>query len=213
MVDIISLFLHIDSYLADIIQQFGIFTYLILFLIIFVETGVVVIPFLPGDSLLFIAGAFAAEGSLNLFYILILLSIAAIVGDSLNYYIGKKTGNKIIEKKWIKQEHLEKTQKFYDKYGIKTIVLARFVPIVRTIAPFVAGIGKMEYKKFVAFNIIGGVLWVFMIVLAGYFLGTIPIVKENFEWVIIIIIILSILPPIFEFFRERRLRKKNNQLQ
>ena len=204
MIDLVNVFLHVDTYLGYLISQFGIWTYLVLFLIIFVETGVVVMPFLPGDSLLFIAGAFAAEGSLNLFYILIILMVAAIVGDSANYFIGKYTGKKIIEKKWVKQEHLDKTQKFYDKYGVKTIVLARFVPIVRTVAPFVAGIGKMDYKKFLTFNIIGGIIWVLLLVLVGYFLGTIPLVKENFEWVIILIIILSILPPIFEYFRNRK---------
>ncbi|PIN90534.1 hypothetical protein COU57_03275 [Candidatus Pacearchaeota archaeon CG10_big_fil_rev_8_21_14_0_10_32_14] len=211
MIDFISIFLHVDTYLGDLISQFGIWTYLILFLIIFVETGVVIMPFLPGDSLLFIAGAFAAEGSLNLFYLLVLLSIAAIGGDSANYFIGKYTGEKIITNNWIKKHHLEKTENFYKKYGVKTIVLARFVPIVRTIAPFVAGLGKMEYKKFLKFNIIGGLAWVLLIVMGGYLLGTIPIVKANFEWIIFGIIVLSILPPIIEWIKERRKNKSISQ--
>lgn len=200
----IDIILHIDKHLSLIIQQFGSLTYLLLFLIIFAETGFVVTPFLPGDSLLFAAGTFAAVGSLNVLALFSILSIAAILGDTINYSIGKFLGKKAIEHyKFIKKDHIDKTQKFYEKYGAKTIVLARFVPIVRTFAPFVAGIGEMNYLKFLAYNILGGIAWVALFVFGGYFLGNIPIIKENFTIAIYIIIFASIAPIIAEFWRHK----------
>jgi len=213
MKEFLDFFLHLDEQLQIIINEYGTTTYVILFLIIFVETGIVIMPFLPGDSLLFAAGAFAASGSLNLALLLVLLFIAAFLGDTVNYLIGKYLGLKVV--KWkirnrqlIKQEHIDKTHAFYEKHGNKTIILARFVPIVRTLAPFVAGIGEMDYKKFISYNIIGGLLWVIGLTMLGYFFGNIPIVKENFEIVIFGIIFLSILPIIIEFLRYKFAKKK-----
>ena len=214
MSDFLDFFLHLDDKLFSIIQDYGATTYVILFLIIFVETGLVIWPFLPGDSLLFAAGAFAGAGSLNIAIIIILLFIAAFLGDTVNYFIGKKLGLRILQKKLksgkqlVKQEYINKTHEFYDKHGPKTIILARFVPIVRTFAPFVAGIGEMNYGKFISYNIIGGAIWVTGLSLLGFFLGNIPIVKENFEMVILGIIFVSVLPIIIEFIRHRR-KKKN----
>ena len=199
-------FLHIDRHLGALIQQFGVWSYVLLFLVIFAETGLVVTPFLPGDSLLFAIGAFAARGSLELWAVLIILIAAAIIGDSVNYTIGRRFGQWFITKtngRFIKQAHLEKTEKFYAKYGAKTIVLARFVPIVRTLAPFVAGVGKMEYKKFLFFNVFGGILWVVLFVVAGYLFGNIPVVQHNFTLVIFAIIGVSILPGIVEYARAK----------
>ena len=207
---LVSFILHIDSNLEQIIANFGIFSYVILFLIIFAETGLVFTPFLPGDSLLFAAGAFAAIGSFNIILLLVLLWIAAFLGDTVNYWIGFIFGQKIIDHPkipFINQSHIDKTQAFYKKHGGKTIFLARFIPIIRTFAPFVAGVGKMEYKKFILYNASGGLTWVFGFTLAGYFFGNIPAVKDNFSLVIIIIIIISIIPIIFEFLRNH-LRKK-----
>jgi len=203
---LIDFILHIDEHLASIISQYGGWTYFILFLIIFVETGVVVMPLLPGDSLLFAAGAFAARGTLSPIVLIVLLSIAAIVGDTVNYFIGKMIGPRIFlrDSRFIKRKHLEKTQAFYHKYGGKAIVFARFVPIVRTFAPFVAGIGTMDYKRFIFYNITGGVAWVTIFVLLGYFFGTIPAVAHNFELVIFAIIFLSLLPPVIEYLRSRK---------
>lgn len=203
---LIDFILHIDEHLASIISQYGGWTYFILFLIIFVETGVVIMPLLPGDSLLFAAGAFAARGTMNPVVLIVLLSIAAIVGDTVNYFIGRKVGPRIFlrESRLIKRKHLEKTQAFYHKYGGKAIVFARFVPIVRTFAPFVAGIGTMEYKRFIFYNITGGIAWVTMFVLLGFFFGNIPAVEKNFELVIFGIIFLSVLPPIIEYVRTRK---------
>lgn len=186
-------------------------------MIIFIETGVVIMPFLPGDSLLFAVGMFAAQGSLNLWICLILLFAAAILGDASNYLIGKYFGSKIMNLKWrgrqlVKPEYLDKTHEFYEKHGAKTIVIARFVPIVRTFAPFVAGVGKMTYSHFLSYNIIGGFVWVFGITLVGYFLGNIPIVKDNFEIVVFAIIFLSLLPMIFEYIKAKRLSKKTREL-
>ncbi len=197
--------LHLDKYLSLIIQQFGIWTYLILFLIIFAETGLVVTPFLPGDSLLFAAGTFAAIGSLNVFALFIALLIAAILGDTINYSIGKFLGSKAFQRypKIFKKEYLDKTHKFYEKYGAKTIVLARFVPIVRTFAPFVAGVGRMTYLKFLFYNVFGGILWVALFVFGGYFFGNIQWVKDNFSLVIIIIIILSFMPMVWEYWKHK----------
>lgn len=206
---IIDMILHLDKHLNAIIQSFGGLTYVLLFLIVFAETGLVVTPFLPGDSLLFAVGTFAAVGSLNVALSFVILSAAAILGDSVNYSIGKFLGKKAIEhpSRIIKKEYIDKTKRFYEKYGAKTIVLARFVPIVRTFAPFVAGVGKMNYLKFLTYNITGGILWVGIFVFGGYLFGNIPIVKENFSVVIIIIIVLSFTPVFIEFYRHNKHKK------
>jgi membrane-associated protein len=203
---IIDMLLHVDKYLNSVIQQFGPWTYLILFAIIFAETGFVITPFLPGDSLLFAVGAFSAAGSLKVSWIFFLLSAAAIIGDSVNYAIGKIFGEKLVKianSRILKKEYLDKTHRFFEKYGGKTIVIARFVPIVRTFAPFVAGLGKMSYFRFFAYNVVGGILWVSILVFSGYFFGNMPVVKENFSLVIYAIIIISILPGIIEFLRHK----------
>jgi membrane-associated protein len=206
---LIDIVLHVDRYLVELIQQFGFLTYLILFLIIFCETGLVVTPFLPGDSLLFAAGAIAAfdpSGTLNVYLLWVLLMVAAVLGDTVNYWIGAWVGPRAFSGKvrFLKQEHLEKTQRFYEKYGGKTIILARFVPIVRTFAPFVAGVGTMHYGKFLSYNIIGGVVWVTIFVWAGYLFGNIPLIKNNFEIVAVVIVALSVVPIIVEWLRSRR---------
>ncbi|MGL4564662.1 MAG: DedA family protein [Halioglobus sp.] len=203
----IDLFLNLDEHMANIIREYGKWTYALLFLVIFLETAFVVTPFLPGDSLLFAAGMFAAIGSLNVFYLMGLLMFAAILGDTVNYSIGRYLGQRAYDIKWIKQEYFDKTHAFYEKHGGKTIVLARFVPIVRTFAPFVAGVGKMSYRRFLAYNVIGGVAWVLICTLAGFFFGNIPVVKENFELVIIGIILLSVMPIGVEWWRARRIAK------
>ena len=205
--DFIEIFLHLDRHLSGVIQAYGGWTYVILLLIIFCETGLVVTPILPGDSLLFAIGTFAALGALELEYLLAGLTIAAILGDSLNYAIGHYMGPKVFSKKnsrIFRKEYLDKTHRFYEKYGAKTIILARFVPIVRTFAPFVAGIGAMSYGKFLTYNIVGGVLWICLFVLGGYFFGGLPIVKQNFTLVILAIIALSIMPGVIEFIRARK---------
>ncbi|NRT36937.1 membrane-associated protein [Clostridium beijerinckii] len=209
---LIDIFLHLDKYLGFIINNYGFETYLLLFFIIFLETGLVVTPFLPGDSLIFAAAAFAAMGMLNIYALLGLLMVAAILGDTVNYEIGRIFGDKLINiagGKLIKKEHLDKTNKFYEKHGGKTIIFARFIPIVRTLAPFVAGIGKMQYRHFISFNAIGGILWVLVVSALGFFFGNIPVVKKNFEFVIIAIIFISIVPVIIEFLRSKM--KKANQ--
>jgi membrane-associated protein len=200
----IDLFLHLDEHLANIINQYGVWTYAILFLIIFMETGFVVTPFLPGDSLLFAAGTFAALGSLNVWVLIILLMIAAIVGDTVNYWIGHYLGDRAYNIKWIKREYLERTHAFFEKHGGKTIFLARFVPIVRTFAPFVAGMGKMSYGYFFSYNVFGGIVWVVLFTLLGFFFGNIPFVKANFEIVILVIILFSIVPAVWEALKARR---------
>ncbi|TAF34249.1 MAG: DedA family protein [Cytophagales bacterium] len=202
---IIDFVLHIDAHLSELIAQYGTTTYAILFAIIFVETGVVLMPFLPGDSLLFAAGAFAGKGDFNIFFLCSLLTIAAILGDSLNYSIGVYFGPKVFKNdyKWLNKKHLEKTQQFYEKYGSKTIIIARFIPIVRTFAPFVAGVGSMDYKRFITYNIVGGVVWVWSFGILGYFFGNLPYIKKNFTFVIIAIIILSIMPAVIEVIRAR----------
>jgi membrane-associated protein len=207
---LVDFVLHIDVHLGQIISTYGIATYAILFVVIFIETGIVFTPFLPGDSLLFAAGAFAALGALNIFALLGLLTIAAILGDTSNYWIGHFFGEKLIAnpKVPIKKEHIDKTKAFFDKHGGKTIILARFVPIVRTFAPFVAGVGKMHYGKFISYNIIGGVAWVLIATLAGYFFGNIPFVKDNFSIVILGIIVISILPMVFEVVKSKLNRKQ-----
>ena len=205
--EFIDLFLHLDKHLDQIISDYGIWTYLILFLIIFVETGVVVMPFLPGDSLLFVAGMFCARDGnpLNVFPLFVLLFVAAFLGDTLNYFIGKSFGNKVFEKeyKFIKREYLTQTQAFYDKHGGKTIIYARFVPIVRTFAPFVAGIGHMNYGKFISFNIVGGLVWVGIFLFGGYFLGSVEWIKNNITLIALGIVFVSITPPIIQFLKQK----------
>jgi membrane-associated protein len=201
---LIDLFLHLDEYLAQIISNYGAWTYGILFVVIFIETGLVVMPFLPGDSLLFAAGTFAALGSLNVWFLIGLLMVAAVVGDAVNYSIGHYLGERAYNIKWIKREHLEKTHAFFEKHGGKAIFLARFVPIVRTFAPFVAGIGKMTYGYFATYNIVGGVSWVMTFTLLGYFFGNLEFVKKNFELVIIAIILISVVPMFVEWWKARR---------
>lgn len=211
---LVDFILHIDEHLIEIVNNYQTWTYLILFLIIFVETGVVVMPFLPGDSLLFAAGMLASQpNELNVWLLILLLLIAAISGDSLNYSIGKRFGMgvtkvKIFGKQFVKDEHIQKTHSFYEKYGSKTIVIARFVPIVRTLAPFVGGIGKMHYGTFLTYNVVGAVLWVVGITLAGYFLGNIPLIRDNFSKVVLIIIFLSIIPIIVEVVKEKFFKKE-----
>lgn len=203
---LIDFVLHFDRHLDQLIQQYGAWTYAMLFGIIFAETGLVFAPFLPGDSLLFAAGAFAARGSLNFPLLLVLLTIAGIIGDSVNYAIGKFFGAYIINRfqgRLIKREHLERTHDFFERYGGKTIIIARFVPIVRTLAPFVAGIGAMSYPKFFLYNVVGAILWVVICVGAGYLFGGFEFVKKNFELVILAIIFVSILPAVIEIARAK----------
>jgi membrane-associated protein len=213
---LIDFILHIDEHLIEIVDNYQTWTYLILFLIIFVETGVVVMPFLPGDSLLFAAGMLAAQpNDLNIWILMGILLIAAISGDSLNYTIGKRFGMRVTKFKLfgrqiVKDEQIEKTHSFYERYGSKTIVIARFVPIVRTLAPFVVGIGRMHYGTFITYNVVGALLWVIGITMAGYFLGNIPIIRDNFSKVVILIVIVSILPIVFEVVKEKLVKKKNN---
>lgn len=203
--ELVDFILHLDVHLNTIIKNFGIWTYLFLFLIIFLETGVVVTPFLPGDSLLFAAGSFAALGSLNVFALFILLTLAAILGDTLNYWIGHFIGPRAFSgnTRFLKKEYLDRTHVFYEKYGGKTIILARFIPIIRTFAPFVAGIGAMDYPHFFFYNVIGAVLWVSIFTFGGYFFGNLPFVRDNFTIVIMVIILISVLPGVFEFLREK----------
>jgi membrane-associated protein len=208
----VDVILHLDRHLAEIIQSYGTWTYALLFTIVFLETGLVVTPFLPGDSLLFAAGSFAAlqqangDPVLSFWLLFVLLSVAAIVGDTLNYAIGAYLGPKVFhfeKSRWFNPDHLRKTHEFYEKYGGKTIIIARFVPIVRTFAPFVAGIGAMSYLKFLAYNVIGGILWVAVCLSAGYFFGNLPFVKQNFSLVILVIILISILPAVIEYLKHR----------
>lgn len=208
---LIDFILHLDKYINILIQDFGVWTYLILFLIIFCETGLVVTPFLPGDSLLFAAGAFAARGSLDLLSLFVILSAAAVIGDTVNYWIGHFVGPKVFQKenvRFLKKEYLDRTHQFYEKYGGETIIIARFIPIIRTFAPFVAGIGKMTYWKFISYNIIGGIGWVAIFLFGGYFFGNIPFVKKHFTIIIFAIIIISVIPGVIEFLRMRRQNKK-----
>ncbi len=203
---LIDFILHMDVHLNEIISNYGAWTYGILSGVIFMETGFVVTPFLPGDSLLFAAGTFASLGSLNPFFLFALLAASAIAGDTVNYHIGQYIGDRAFsgEIKFLKQEYLEKTQEFYDKHGGKAIILARFVPIIRTFAPFVAGVGTMKYRKFIAYNVVGGLVWVALFISLGYFFGNIPFVKKNFELVIFAIIAISFIPPIYEFLKARK---------
>lgn len=202
---LIDIFLHLDTYLDEVIRTYGVWTYALLFMIIFMETGLVVTPFLPGDSLLFAAGTFAAIGSLNVWLLWLLVFVAAVLGDTVNYWIGNKVGPRAFEGnvRFLKQEYLDRTQRFYDKHGGKTIVLARFVPIVRTFAPFVAGVGTMKYRRFLTYNVIGAFLWTALFISLGYFFGNLPFVQENFELVVIGIILVSVVPMVIEFVRGR----------
>ena len=208
---IIDFILHIDQHLTELAAQYGVWIYGILFLIIFCETGLVVMPLLPGDSLLFAAGSIAAIGEMNIHLMVVLLIIAAILGDAVNFMIGKFFGEKLFanpNSKIFKQSHLQKTQQFYAKHGGKTIIMARFIPIVRTFAPFVAGMGHMSYHHFLAYNVIGGVLWVTIFSYLGYFFGNMDIVKDNLSLVLVAIIVLSILPAIIEIIRHKRAANK-----
>jgi membrane-associated protein len=207
---VVDFVLHLDTYLDRIIQTYGFWTHLILFAVIFCETGLVVTPFLPGDSLIFAAGTFAAKGSLKIGWLFALLTAAAILGDTVNYWIGKVLGPKVFQKensRIFKKQYLERTHAFYEKYGAETIIIARFVPIVRTFAPFVAGIGRMTYGKFLSYNVIGGVLWVALFSFGGYFFGNLPFVKKNFSLVIFAIIFVSLLPMVYEILKHRKAKK------
>lgn len=216
--NLIDILLHLDKYLAEIIGTYGIWTYAILFLIIFMETAFVVTPFLPGDSLLFAAGTFASPALgevLNIWILIPLLSLAAILGDTVNYWIGHFIGPKAFsgDIRFLKKEYLDQTHAFYEKHGGKTIILARFIPIVRTFAPFVAGIGAMNYSKFILYNVVGGILWVSIFTLGGYFFGSLPFVKDNFTIVILAIIAISVLPAVFEFVKERLRAKREGEAE
>lgn len=205
----INIFLHLDKSLGGVITQYGTITYFLLFLILFCETGLVVTPILPGDSLIFAAASFGALGQLNIFILIPLVLVAAILGDATNYMIGTKIGKKLIESnnRFIKKEYLEKTHKFYEKYGGKTIIIARFVPIVRTFAPFVAGFGEMHYKTFFKYNVAGATLWAAVVLGAGYFLGSIQVVKDNFTIVVFAIIFISVLPAIIGVLKGKSKKK------
>jgi membrane-associated protein len=218
-IDLLSAFidfvLHLDVHLAEIIQRYGAHTYTVLFAVIFLETGVVVTPILPGDSLLFAAGSFAALGALSLWPLFFVCCAAAILGDTVNYSIGAYLGPKVFHyprSRFFNPEHLRKTHEFYEKYGGKTIIIARFIPIVRTFAPFVAGVGKMSYAYFLSYNVIGGILWVSVCVFAGYLFGNLPFVKKNFSLVILGIIVISLLPAVVEYLKHRAEKKRMRSL-
>lgn len=206
MSHLIDVFLHLDMYLDTVIQQYGVWMYVILFVVVFLETGVVVTPFLPGDSLLFAAGALCARGDLAVGWLFGFLFLAAVLGDTVNYSIGYVVGPRAFhgQNRFFKREHLERTHQFYERHGGKTIVLARFVPIIRTFAPFVAGIGRMSYGRFVTYNVLGGLLWTVLFVFGGYYFGNQPVVKRNFTFVILAIIVLSLLPLVVEFVQNYR---------
>jgi len=212
---LIDLFVNLDEHLSLVITRYGTWTYLILFLVIFMETGLVVTPFLPGDSLLFAAGTFAALGALNITLMFLLLFAAAVLGDTVNYWIGRRIGPRVFEmnSRWLKREYLERTHRFYERHGGKTIFLARFIPIIRTFAPFVAGVGEMSYGRFLAYNVVGGLVWTAGFTFLGYFFGNIPIVRENFSFVVVGIIFISVLPIVYEFIasqlRGRRARAES----
>jgi len=201
----IDLFLHLDKHLNVVIQTYGTWTYAILFIIIFLETGLVITPFLPGDSLLFAAGTFAGLGSLNVVFLFLLLCAAAIIGDTANYWIGHFIGPRAFtgEMPFLKKEYLDRTHEFYERHGGKTIILARFVPIIRTFAPFVAGIGKMSYWRFITYNIVGGIFWVALFTFGGYFFGNLKFVQDNFSFVVLAIILISVMPAVIEVIKER----------
>lgn len=207
IINFIDFFIHLDRYLNLLISNFGVWTYVIIFLIIFCETGLVVTPILPGDSLLFGLGAFAAAGALEVELLLLTIPVAAVVGDNVNYTLGKFIGPRVFDQeksRFFKREYLDRTHRFYERYGGKAIIIARFVPIVRTFSPFVAGIGRMAYIRFLAYSIAGGLVWAVLFILGGYFFGNLPLVKENFTMVILAIILISVMPGIVEFVRQRR---------
>ncbi|HEY7543577.1 MAG TPA: DedA family protein [Blastocatellia bacterium] len=204
---LIDIFLHLDRHLGDYTQEYGGWVYLILFVIVFCETGLVVTPFLPGDSLLFAAGAVAAAtGNLNPVWLFLMLSAAGILGDTVNYWVGNYIGPKVFQtrSRFLKREHLERTHQFYEKHGGKTIIIARFIPIVRTFAPFVAGVGSMTYSRFIVYNVAGGIAWVAIFIFGGYWFGNVEFVKKNFSLVIIAIVLISVLPGLIEYLRHRR---------
>src|SRR6266571_4549463 len=215
MAHLIDLFVHLDAYLNIVIQQYGVWIYCILFVVVFLETGVVVTPFLPGDSLLFTAGALAARGDLAVGWLFLLLSLAAVLGDTVNYSIGHIVGPRAFhgQNRFFKREHLDRTHQFYGRHGGKTIVLARFIPIIRTFAPFVAGIGRMSYGRFVTYNVLGGLLWTALFVFGGYYFGNQPWVKRNFTFVILAIIVISLLPLVVEFIQNYRRKARAARTQ
>jgi membrane-associated protein len=207
----IDLFIHLDQHLQEIIRDYGLWTYLILFLIIFCETGLVVTPILPGDSLLFAAGTLAALGALDPRLLFLLLTVAAVLGDTVNYWVGHYVGPKVFHQqrvRFLKKEYLLRTHAFYERHGGQTIIIARFIPIIRTFAPFVAGIGRMSYGRFIVYNIAGGVLWIGLFVIGGFYFGNIPLVRRHFSLVIVAIIVLSIMPGVIEFLRQWSQKKK-----
>lgn len=212
--NLINFILHVDKYLALVATNLGAWTYVLLFTVIFIETGLVIMPFLPGDSLLFAAGALSSStGALDIFVLYVVFCLAAVIGDSVNYAIGKRLGEKAFEinNRLIKKEYLEKAHKFYEKHGGKAIILSRFVPIVRTFAPFIAGIGEMDYKKFLSYNIIGGIGWVTLFLLSGFLFGNVPFVKNNFEIVIVVIVLISVVPMVYEYIKHKKAVKLNKE--
>ncbi len=205
-INIIDIFLHLDQYLSVYMDQFGFYIYFILFIIVFCETGLVIMPFLPGDSLIFATGALAAAGSINVLPIYLILCIAAILGDTLNYSIGHFLREKVAAReniRFVKREYIDRTSEYFEKHGSSTIIIARFIPIIRTFAPFVAGVGKMPYRKFVSYNAVGGTLWVSVALFSGYFFGNIPIIKDNFSIVILGIVVVSLLPVGITFIKNK----------
>jgi membrane-associated protein len=201
----IDLFLHLDRTLGQVLREYGTWTYLLLFAIIFSETGLVVLPFLPGDSLLFAAGAFAGLGALSAWWLIVLLTLAAVLGNTVNYWVGYLIGPRLVAaRRWVRPEHLTRTHEFYEKHGPKTLVITRFVPILRTIAPFVAGLGRMSFGRFSLYNVAGGLLWVVVGIVAGDLFGNVPVVRKNFSLVILAIIVVSLLPALFELLKARR---------
>ena len=209
---LIDFILHIDAHLKEIVANYGLWTYVVLFLIIFAETGLVVTPFLPGDSLLFAAGALCApaESQLNVHVLALLLFVAAVLGDTVNYWIGAKFGPAVFKREdsiFLRKKHLDRAHAFFEKFGGRALILARFVPIVRTFVPFVAGVGQMSYPRFLAYNVIGGFVWIYFFIYTGYLFGNHPLVQKNFKLVIVVIILLSILPAVIEFWRARREHK------